>query len=355
VRRAAGVLGAGLFVFALSCAAPTPTPTAEQPALARLAPHIALAQAGSPANAAAIVAEVNGQPITRRDLEEELALDGEWLRLQRTGAKGGEALKKKLRERDLDLLIDDMLISQSAKKKKIVLTPEEEKEIDRRFEDRVKEDFGSMEAFAEYLQERGVSLDRQKSRFKNHFYLIKLMEADAFKTDTFVRPADIRDYYTAHREEYREPGQVVFAHIDFMRAGHSADEVRTTAEQALADLKAGKPFEELARERSEGPHREEGGVMKVDGLGSLQKELAEALRRLQPGEVSGVIETPRYLSIVRLDSAKQESYKAFEDVEPEIEQKLDEQRRMDRLSDLKTRLRQEATIKVYAEVLAAIK
>jgi peptidyl-prolyl cis-trans isomerase SurA len=302
-------------------------------------------QGGGP-GAIGIAAEVNGAPITRRDLAEELSLDPDWLRLERQSGKANEQLRKTIRRRALDLLIDDILIAQAAKRRKVSFTPDEERDLENRFEEWARESYGSVEAFGEYLRDRGSTLAKQKERFWNHFRLLKLLDQDVYRTDAFVRPAEIRDYYAAHREEYRQSGRVRFAHIDFLLSRHSPEEARALAEEVIKEEKAGKPFADLARERSEGPHAESGGSWTVESFDSLQKELARALRTLKPGEVSGVVATPRYLTVLKLEEVVTESYRPFEEVEPEIEKKLQEQKRIDQLAALKARLREEATIKL---------
>lgn len=295
----------------------------------------------------AIVAEVNGEPITHRDLEEELSLDREWMQVQRGGSagKGSEAVRKRIKERALEMLIDDILVRQAAKRKKIALSPEEEREFERRFTERIKEDWGNFEAFEEYLRDRGVPLERQKSQVRNHFIMQKLLDMQALSHDSFVRPADIRAYYAAHREEYRDPGQVVFSHIDIPFPRHPKEEARRTAEEVLKEIQAGKDFAEVARARSEGVHAETGGEWKVESFESLTKELAQALRPMKPGEVSGVLELSRSFTILKLQSVQEETFKSFEAVEEEIERKLEEQKRAERHQELLTRLRADATIK----------
>ncbi|MBN2012726.1 peptidylprolyl isomerase [candidate division KSB1 bacterium] len=56
-------------------------------------------------------------------------------------------------------------------------------------------------------------------------------------------------------------------------------------------LASGKNFAELAKERSIGPNAERGGDLGQIEKGDLLPELDAALRKLQNGEVSGIIKT----------------------------------------------------------------
>jgi hypothetical protein len=144
-------------------------------------------QGGGP-GAIGIAAEVNGAPITRRDLAEELSLDPDWLRLERQSGKANEQLRKTIRRRALDLLIDDILIAQAAKRRKVSFTPDEERDLENRFEEWARESYGSVEAFGEYLRDRGSTLAKQKERFWNHFRLL----SSSTRTSTGPTPSSGR-------------------------------------------------------------------------------------------------------------------------------------------------------------------
>ncbi len=300
--------------------------------------------------AAAIIAEVNGQPITRHDLEEALALDEDWLRLERQGRAGGGAsldvLRQRVRDRVLDRLIEDALLVQAARERGIELTPEDEKDIERDFVERARARWGSVEALEEALKERGVSIQRLRRDQRNAAIIRKLLQVEAQKVDLFVRPQEIREYYETHREEYREPGQVVFGHIDVKTAKRSREEARKIAEEILAEIRAGKDFADVARARSEGVHAEQGGEWKAESLRSLRKDIADALGRLAPGEVSEPVEVRDGYMILKLYRLEPESFKPFEAVQEEIAARLQRAKIDERIEELKSRLRAQASIRI---------
>ena len=68
-------------------------------------------------------------------------------------------------------------------------------------------------------------------------------------------------------------------------------EARKLAEQILEDLKKGKVFAKLARTYSDGPSGPKGGNLGRFTRGQMVPEFDQAVFNLNPGEVSGVVET----------------------------------------------------------------
>jgi parvulin-like peptidyl-prolyl isomerase len=63
------------------------------------------------------------------------------------------------------------------------------------------------------------------------------------------------------------------------------------AEQVLNELIAGADFREVAKKRSIGPNAQRGGDLGYFYKGDFQPEFEEAILKLKPGEISGVVKT----------------------------------------------------------------
>ncbi len=73
---------------------------------------------------------------------------------------------------------------------------------------------------------------------------------------------------------------------------------RARAEAVLKKLKEGMSFAEVARRESTGPGAQQGGDLGYLAPGDLLPSLAEALKRLAPGQYSSVIQTPSAFQVV---------------------------------------------------------
>jgi peptidyl-prolyl cis-trans isomerase D len=100
----------------------------------------------------------------------------------------------------------------------------------------------------------------------------------------------------------------------------ASDPAHSRAEAALASIRAGKSFEEVARAQSEDRDtaRRGGdiGWRPVDSLG-YGNELVEAAKKLAPGQLSGVIESPTGYYVLRVD-ARREGDLTYDQVKLEI-------------------------------------
>ncbi|RME72708.1 MAG: hypothetical protein D6776_08270 [Planctomycetota bacterium] len=298
-----------------------------------------------------VVAEVNGSPITSRDLRQALMLDEQWLMLrQRSGSYAVREMQRRVERRVLEQLIDEILLVQYAHRLGLRLTDAERTEADRAFDERAVADFGSLEALRSMLAERGVPLEVLRERHRNGYLIRKLLQREMATGDGFVRPVEIRRYYELQRAHYERPGKVVLRHILISKRRHGDKRARALAQRILERLRAGEDWNALAREFSDGARAEEGGRMelkRVDEIGLTP--LREAVARLRPGEISGLIDTPRAVLIARLDVLEPPARRSFEEVQDEIALELRTERRQQALRRLKQRLRAQATIRLHLE------
>lgn len=300
---------------------------------------------GAP-GATAIIAEVNGVPITRADLDESLAMDDDYLRYQSMGqGQNVAALKRKAEEVVLNRLIDEILIAEAARQARVALSTEEEREVDRIFEERVKADYGSAENLEEYLKARGLPIDRLRNRHRQGFLLRKLLQEESGR-GMFVRPAEIRKHYEEHLESYRLAGRIEISQIVVNKRGRPVEEAKAQIADALEALKKGKPFPEVVKEFPDSPNLDVAGRRTLASTNDLfSKEEKAIAKDLKQGETSGVIDTPKYFTIIRMESNVADSFQPFEEVQDKIYLELENLSRLDRFEQLKKRLREKAYIK----------
>ena len=92
------------------------------------------------------------------------------------------------------------------------------------------------------------------------------------------------------------------ATADQVRARHILLQTREEAETALARLRGGEGFEELAAELSQDTAtKEEGGDLGWFPLEQMTPAFGEAAFALQPGQVSEIVETEFGYHIIRVD------------------------------------------------------
>ena len=77
------------------------------------------------------------------------------------------------------------------------------------------------------------------------------------------------------------------------------------AQAALDALKAGKPFDALVREKSIGPEKERGGYLGRVEFATLSSEVAAALSKTRPGDLSAIFKTEKGYGILQVVTEKE--------------------------------------------------
>ena len=134
------------------------------------------------------------------------------------------------------------------------------------------------------------------------------------QVDTFVTDVELRQRYEAE-----EPAVELRArHIMFQLPIGVTAAQRDSVAMALSDVRdrivGGENFETLAQQLSQDPGTAfSGGDLGPFGRGDMVAPFEEAALALQPGEISGVVETPMGLHIIRLDERR---VRPFEEAAP---------------------------------------
>jgi len=134
---------------------------------------------------------------------------------------------------------------------------------------------------------------------------------------------ELDKYYRRHLDRFEIPEQVQAAHILIRLSQDAGDALRQQkrelAEKILAEVKAGKDFATLARKYSDDP----GSAAKGGELGYFQRGVMvgpfeEAAFALQPGEVSGIVETPFGFHIIKCEGRIEAGVKPLAEVAEEV-------------------------------------
>ncbi len=181
--------------------------------------------------------------------------------------------------------------------------------------------------------------EENQAKYKNEEQLnVKFIR---IKPEDFVTKTDIEDYYNQNQSKFTTPEVVKARHILKVFPDNATDEqkteVKTAAEELLktvnAELVSGASFADLAKTHSEGPSGANGGALRGGNpnlppgdyfaRGDMVKPFEEAcFDVLQPGEVSGLVETSYGYHIIKLEEKLEGSIKPFPEVENQIREEV---------------------------------
>ena len=245
-----------------------------------------------------IVAEVNDDVITLSELDEE----GEsFIRLILTEAPPEEreqALEQAYQD-ILDGLIDKLLISQEAARQGIVVT---EEETENAVNNIIENSNLSREAFFTELENKGISRETYLGNIKSQIYQNKIITLDV-RSKIVITEEMILDYYDNTYTRRVEEGGYYLLQIGIGLDEASADadplalqqkkmEARQKAERVHKLARSGQDFKELARSFSDLPSAADGGDIGVFNESDMASYMQQAVLKLEPGEISPIVESP---------------------------------------------------------------
>lgn len=265
-----------------------------------------------------IVAIVNDEVITLSDLNEASTP----LLQQMKSNPSNDQLPRELQQEVLQQLINKKLEEQEIARLKISVTQEE---IDG-FIESMKGDYRLTDsALVADLADQGLTMEEFREQVKELFQRRKLIEREVEAKIT-ITDKQLKDYYDNHVDEYGDYGKVRIQHI-LLTVPENATEreikkIRETGERILRSIREGSDFGEMAREYSEALSAKSEGDLSFSKTGEIPSYLKEILLKLQPGEVSDVVQTPIGFQIIKLVDWEKNAVKKFEDVKDEIYRKL---------------------------------
>ncbi len=247
-----------------------------------------------------IVAVVNDEVITRNDLTERVDLATAQLARQGTPAPARPLLERQLLER----MIADRAQMQFAKESGLRV---DDVELNRAI-DRIAEDNKiSTAQLRAALDKDGVPFTKFREDIRGQIIMARLREREV-DDKIVITESEIDNLLANPQQQAAGADEFNVSHI-LVRVPENAspDQIKgrlERAEQALAQLKSGTDFRQIAATFSESPDALQGGSMGWRDGERLPTLFFDALRTMQPGELSGVLRSPNGFHILKLDQRR---------------------------------------------------
>src|SRR5438270_6296621 len=156
---------------------------------------------------------------------------------------------------------------------------------------------------------------------KRDFDLIVGSNAD-FIQSAKVSDAELQKTYNENMDSYRIPERVKVRHILIKTQGKPKEEapkLKAKAEDILKQLQNGGNFAELAKKNSEDPGSAvKGGELDWIVRGQTVPNFEKAAFSLQPGELSGIVETEYGYHILQVEAKQEAHTQSFDEVKPQL-------------------------------------
>lgn len=207
---------------------------------------------------------------------------------------------------ELNALIGKKLIEQEMKKEKLSFTS---KEVDQEINS-VKKRIGTEEEFQTALTQSGMTEEYFREEMTMNVQLKKLLVDEIAVTDE-----EIATYYEENKEDLKAPEQVYLYQI----VVKAKEEAQTIAN----DLKTGKDFATIAKEKSiDTSSKEAGGVVGSVIKGYIDKAVEKVAFSIEENVVSNPIEAEDGFYIIKVSKHTKEALPTLDEKKAEIKETL---------------------------------
>ena len=200
----------------------------------------------------------------------------------------------------------------------------------------------ALEEHARHAMEKYPSLVKLLKEYEEGLLLYRIEQDEVWKK-VFVNDSLLREYYNAHKEEYRWPERVNFAEINTI-----AD---STIKAAYWKVRYGEDFLDVAQE-----YTNRLGYKEKKGIWGFQPyDLNDLSRKASAMAIDSVSEPFRYLSgwsIVKTLAKDTVHIKSFEDAAPEVASGYQEVASKQREQEWIETLQKKYSVKINKELLA---
>ena len=120
---------------------------------------------------------------------------------------------------------------------------------------------------------------------------------------------EISEYYEEHPDEFQNPKTVEARHILIKVGQDAADEEVAKAKDKIQDIlkkaRSGQDFAELARQYSEGPSKDKGGLLGSFRREAMVKPFADKAFSMQAGDISEPVRTRFGWHIIKVEKVNE--------------------------------------------------
>jgi len=300
-----------------------------------------------------IAAKVNGEIITRGELEQsrkeiEQGLRGEGL----TGAKLQDAVKQ-YTSNSLRDQIDQLLLVQKAKDLSIKVDSEVTRQLaDIQVQARDKEGnrITDPDKFHQFIQEQtGMPYEDYRDRLVRQLLSQRVIGQEVGYRINIPEP-ELHKYYDEHKTEFVRKEQVYLSQIVISTEGKTPEQA-AAAEKKAKDLVTratkGEKFADLVRQYSDDPETaRNGGSLPPYQRGLMPAEMDGPAFKEKKGSILGPFKRPQGFVILRIDERFEAGQPTFEEVKEQIQEVLARPKMEPKIREFLTRLREEAFLEI---------
>lgn len=208
-----------------------------------------------------------------------------------------------LRANALESLVDQKAMLVKAAEDSVVV---DERQVDQVLDDRIKamtQQLGSEEKVEEYFGQPMRKIRRTLRRDISEGMLVRTLQQKKFR-EVRISRREVEQFYHAMKDSLpgiKESARLSHVLLNIQAGDEATKAARAKAEELLTRIRAGENFAELAGKYSEDPgSQKRGGELGFIQRGDFVREFEEAAFALQPGEISGLVQSQFGIHIIQM-------------------------------------------------------
>ena len=250
-----------------------------------------------------LVAVVNSESVTNNEVQVRLA------KLQQESIEkgGAQPTQAELRKQALDALVEERVLVTYARDNGVKV---DDGEVDRAISNIASSNKMTAEQLRDRLRQQGVDYATFRNGIRDQITIERIREREVI-AHIRVADAEIADYISKMRGGHVATPQLNVAQILIGVPDKASPAVeaerKARAEQALARVHNGEPFEQVAREMSEDSNKAKGGEMGSRAADKYPDLFANAVADVKVGGTTGLVRSGAGFHILKVISRGEES------------------------------------------------
>jgi peptidyl-prolyl cis-trans isomerase SurA len=252
-----------------------------------------------PQEADRIIAVINDEVITLNELRQRLDSVVSQLRRQGTPLPPADQLERQM----LDRMVMDKVQVQFAKENGIRI---DDGQLDMALNRIAANNQMTLAQFRQALEKDGIAFPKFREEIRQEIIVARLREREV-ENKLLISEGEI-DNYLAGASAGGSAEEYQVAHV-LVRAPEGASpeqlqKLKTKAEQILDRLKKGEDFAQVAAAYSDAPDALQGGNLGFRTMDRLPNIFADAVPKMQPGQLAPILRSPNGFHILKLVAKK---------------------------------------------------
>lgn len=288
-----------------------------------------------------VVATVNGEPISGRDLEKAVSSE-----LSSIGNPDWKHLREDYRGNLVYNLITGLINTKLLYAEAVASgTAVTDAEVQDEYL-RATKTFGSDEELKAFLVEQDLDSNKMIENIHQSLLIAKYVDEN-IKSRVTVTPEELEKYYADNPDQFQHPDLVRTSHIMIETGKTQAEDelAQKRIDDLMARLGKGEDFAALAREYSKSPSAPQGGDIGLASRDMLPAEYAEVAFATPVGEIREV-HMPQGHFIVKVTEKKKAGKSTLEQSKDQLTEFLANEKTQIELQKTINRLRNEAEIEI---------